>query len=97
MAIVQLPNKIEVPETEEETTNKEEESEIMSNKNSKENLTTEIAGNRTEIAEAALEALWINALIWHVCPYQALRLMEFVCLNAESDAQNKFEIMYVKR
>ena len=63
MAIVQLPNKIEVPETEEETTNKEEESEIMSNKNSKENLTTEITGNRTEIAEAALEALWINALV----------------------------------
>ena len=64
MAIAQPPNKIEVPETEEETTNKEEESEIMSNKNSKENLTTpEIAGNRTEVAADVLEAHWINALV----------------------------------
>ena len=63
MAIVQLPNKIEVPETEEETTNKEEGREIMSSKNSKENLTTEIVGSRTEIAEDVLEALWINALV----------------------------------
>ena len=63
MEIAQLPNKIEVPETEEETTNKEEEREIMSNKNSKENLTAEIAGNRTEIAEDALEALWKNASV----------------------------------
>ena len=66
MAIAQLPNKIEVPETEEETTNKEEGREIMSSKNSKENLITEIVGSRTEIAEDVLEALWINALVKRV-------------------------------
>ena len=66
MAIVQLPNKIEVPETEEETTNKEEGREIMFSRNSKENLTTEIVGSRTEIVEDVLEALWINALVKRV-------------------------------
>ena len=62
MAIVQRPNKIEAQEMEEETTNKEQ-SEIASNKNSKENQATEIAGNKMEMAEDVLEALWINASV----------------------------------